>query len=84
MTLGLFAIVINMVVLWVTTIFTDRIDIEGFWAYFWAALIVSIVTLVLRICPTAATTDRPCGAARLEPGRLEACRRATGSVSAKT
>jgi putative membrane protein len=48
-TLGLFAIVINMVVLWVTTVFTDRIDIDGFWAFFWAALIVSIVTLVLRI-----------------------------------
>ncbi len=48
-TLGLFAIVINMVVLWVTTAFTDRIVIEGFWAYFWAALIISIVTLVLRI-----------------------------------
>jgi putative membrane protein len=48
-TLGLFAIVINMVVLWVTTVFTDRIDIDGLWAFFWAALIVSIVTLVLRI-----------------------------------
>ena len=48
-TLGLFAIVINIVVLWVTTAFTDRIQIEGFWAYFWAALIISIVTLVLRI-----------------------------------
>jgi len=48
-TLGLFAIVINMAVLWVTTVFTDRIDIDGFWAYFWAALIISIVTLVLRL-----------------------------------
>lgn len=48
-TLGLFAIVINMVVLWVTTWLTDRIEIDGFWGYFWAALIISIVTLVLRI-----------------------------------
>jgi putative membrane protein len=48
-TLGLFAIVINMVVLWVTALFTDRISFVGFWAYFWAALIVSIVTLALRI-----------------------------------
>ena len=48
-TLGLFAIVINMAVLWVTTGLTDRIEIDGFWAFFWAALIVSIVTLVLRL-----------------------------------
>jgi putative membrane protein len=48
-TLGLFAIVINMAVLWVTTIITDRIEIDGFWAYFWAALVISLTTLVLRI-----------------------------------
>ncbi len=48
-TFGLFAIVINMAVLWVTTGLTDRIEIDGFWAFFWAALIVSIVTLVLRL-----------------------------------
>ena len=48
-TLGLFAIVINMAVLWVTTMLTDRIEIDGFWAYVWAALIISSVTLALRI-----------------------------------
>ncbi|MGZ8631412.1 MAG: phage holin family protein [Actinomycetota bacterium] len=48
-TLGLFAIVINTAVLWVTALFTDRIAFDGFWAYFWAALIISIVTLALRI-----------------------------------
>ena len=48
-TLGLFAIVINMGVLWVTTALSDRIEIDGFWAYLWAALIISIVTLVLRL-----------------------------------
>lgn len=48
-TLGLFAIVINMVVLWVTTALTDRIEIDSTWAYFWAALIISIVTLLLRL-----------------------------------
>ena len=48
-TLGLFAIVINMAVLWVTTMLTDRIEIDGFWAYVWAALTISIVTMVLRI-----------------------------------
>jgi len=49
LTLGLFAIVINMAVLWVTTIFTDRLEIEGFWAYVWAALVISLTTLALRI-----------------------------------
>ena len=48
-TLGLFSIAINMVVLWVTDLFTNRISFDGFWAYFWAAVIVSVVTLVLRI-----------------------------------
>lgn len=48
-TLGLFSVVINMVVLWVTTLLTDRIDIDGFWAYLWTAVIVSLVTLVLRL-----------------------------------
>ena len=47
-TLGLFAIVINMAVLWVTSMMTDRFEIDGFWAYVWAALIISIVTLALR------------------------------------
>ena len=49
LTLGLFAIVINMAVFWVTTIFTNRIEIDGFWAYFWAALVISLTTLLLRI-----------------------------------
>jgi len=47
LSLGLFAIVINMVVLWITTLLTDRIEIEGFWSYLWASLIISIVTMIL-------------------------------------
>ena len=57
-TLGLFAIAINMVVLWVTTALTDRIDIDGFSGYFWAALVVSIVTLVLRVVLPDGRKDR--------------------------
>jgi putative membrane protein len=49
MTLGLFAIVINMVVLWITTLLTDRIEIDGFWSYFWASLIISIATIILHV-----------------------------------
>jgi len=47
LSLGLFAIVINMAVLWITTLLTDRIEIEGFWSYLWASLIISIVTIIL-------------------------------------
>jgi hypothetical protein len=39
--------VINLVVLWVTTVLTDRIEIEGFWSYFWASLIISVATIIL-------------------------------------
>jgi putative membrane protein len=44
LTLGLFSIVINMIVLWVTTLLTDRLEIDGFWAYFFAALVIAVVT----------------------------------------
>jgi putative membrane protein len=47
LTLGLFSIVINMIVLWVTTLLTDRLEIDGFWAYFFAALVIAVVTAVL-------------------------------------
>lgn len=49
LTLGLFSIVINMIVLWVTTLLTDRLEIDGFWAYFLAALVIAVVTAVLEI-----------------------------------
>ena len=48
-TLGLFSIVINMVVLWVTTLLTESLQIDGFWNYLWASLIISIVTIVLKL-----------------------------------
>ena len=47
LTLGLFSIVINMIVLWVTTLLTDRLEIDGFWAYFFAALVIAVVTALL-------------------------------------
>ncbi len=49
LSLGLFAIVINMVVLWTTTLLTDRIEIDGFWSYFWASIVISIVTVILHL-----------------------------------
>ena len=47
LTLGLFSIVINMIVLWVTTLLTDRLEIDGFWAYFFAALVIAVVTALI-------------------------------------
>jgi putative membrane protein len=49
LTLGLFSIVINMIVLWVTTLLTDRLEIDGFWAYFLAALVIAVVTALLQL-----------------------------------
>jgi len=49
LTLGLFSIVINMIVLWVTTLITDRLEIDGFWAYFFAALVIAVVTALLTV-----------------------------------
>jgi putative membrane protein len=49
LTLGLFSIVINMIVLWVTTLLTDRLEIDGFWAYFFAALVIAVVTALVQL-----------------------------------
>ena len=49
LTLGLFSIVINMIVLWVTTLLTDRLEIDGFWAYFFTALVIAVVTALLSV-----------------------------------
>jgi putative membrane protein len=49
LSLGLFAIVINMFVLWITTLLTDRIEIDGFWSYLWASIIISVVTVILHV-----------------------------------
>ncbi|NLV78784.1 MAG: phage holin family protein [Rhodococcus sp.] len=51
LTLGLFTLVINALMLWLTSWVSGQIDgalsIDGFWAAFWGAVIISIVNLVL-------------------------------------
>ena len=51
LTLGLFTLVINALMLWLTSwisSFTDYgLTLSGFWAAVWGALIISIVNLVL-------------------------------------
>ncbi len=50
-TLGLFTLVVNGLMLWLTAWIGDALDVgflvDGFWPAFWGALVVSIVSLVL-------------------------------------
>lgn len=46
-TLGLFTLVINGLLLWLTSAFTSYLSLSGFWAAFWGAVVVSIVSWLL-------------------------------------
>lgn len=52
-TLGLFAFVVNALMLWLTGYLTDLLSlpyqVHGFWPAFWGALILSLVSLPFRI-----------------------------------
>lgn len=52
-TLGLFALVINGLMLWLTSALSGALDlgfhVRGFWAAFWGALVVSIVSTLLSL-----------------------------------
>jgi putative membrane protein len=52
-TLGLFLLVINGLMLWLTSTLSDALNlgfhVRGFWAAFWGALVVSIVSTLLSI-----------------------------------
>lgn len=51
LTLGLFTLVVNGLVLWLSAAIANRLGIhfyvDGFWPAFWGALIVSVVTVIL-------------------------------------
>ena len=51
LTLGIFALVINGLMLWLTSSLSDALGlgfhVRGFWAAFWGALVVSIVSTLL-------------------------------------
>lgn len=51
LTLGLFALVVNALLLLLTSWIADQVDlpfhVSGFWAAFWGALLVGIITWVL-------------------------------------
>lgn len=50
-TLGLFALVVNGLMLWLTSSLSETLGlgfyVRGFWAAFWGALVVSLVSLIL-------------------------------------
>jgi putative membrane protein len=50
-TLGLFLLVINALMLWLTSWVAEQLhlgwQVDGFWSAFWGALIVSIVSFIL-------------------------------------
>jgi len=43
LTLGLFTILINILILWLLTQVVPQISINGTWAYLWATLIISLL-----------------------------------------
>jgi len=46
LSLGLFLLVINAALLWLTGELVDGFEVPGFWPAFWGALVISIVTLI--------------------------------------
>jgi putative membrane protein len=46
LSLGLFALVVNIVLLWLLEYFVPELTITGFWSYFWGSLIISGVNMV--------------------------------------
>lgn len=43
LTLGAFPLVINIGILWLLQYFVTDLKIEGFWAYFWSIIIITLV-----------------------------------------
>lgn len=56
LTLGLFALVVNGLMLWLTSTLSAALGlgfhVDGFWAAFWGALVVSIVSTILSMFVT--------------------------------
>lgn len=46
LTLGLFTLVINALMLMLTAALVDALSVTGFWAAFWGAILISLVSLL--------------------------------------
>ena len=47
LSLGLFLLVLNAFCLWLVSVFVPGFHVMGFWAAFWGALLVSVVSWIL-------------------------------------
>ena len=60
-TLGIFALVVNGLMLWLTSSLAEALDlgfhVSGFWSAFWGALVVSIVSTVLSMFVNESTSS---------------------------
>ena len=45
LSLGLFIVIINIIMLWVLEYLVSDLTIIGFWSYFWGVLIISLVNM---------------------------------------
>lgn len=61
LTLGLFALVVNGLMLWLTSWLSDQVDlafrVDGFWAAFWGALIIGVVSWAAHLVLSRAVSD---------------------------
>src|SRR3977135_1306340 len=61
LTLGIFALVINGLMLWLTSSLSSALGlgfhVSGFWAAFWGALVVSLVSTILSLLFKDSTRD---------------------------
>src|SRR5262245_50562767 len=61
-TLGIFALVVNGLMLWVTSSIADALGlgfrVAGFWPAFWGALVVSIVSTLLSFLVADSSRER--------------------------
>ena len=61
-TLGIFSLVINGLMLWLTSALSSTLDlgfhVRGFWSAFWGALVVSLVSTLLSLMVRSDISDR--------------------------
>src|SRR4051812_9401019 len=62
LTLGIFALVINGLMLWLTSSLSDALGlgfhVSGFWAAFWGAVVVSLISMALSVVVKDVVLDR--------------------------
>lgn len=49
LTMGLFMVIVNIIILWLVALLMPELTIVGFWAYFWGVLILAIVNAISQV-----------------------------------